>query len=312
MSRFLSTVVTFLFVTFAFADTIVMKNEADTLTDCVVLQETQANITVLHETGLLIIPRSLVQSVNKDSKQLSSKKQITSTRIADYRSIIVNLASQKWATDLRQIPATVIDTGILKNVPYKSHHAGIDYEINVYGDPGAPASFEIGIYRSLLNDEKARKNCIEFACSLLPEPSDCAILNALNLTQDSVSRNGLTFEITPPTAADAYGGWWVSIYNEKALDAVRASDEEMQSLTVAKSTSGTSPTPTVAPPVAKPTPQIANESSLESLSSWSTSDYSYSRKSTNSSSGRVYVRGYYRKDGTYVKPHTRSRRSRRH
>ena len=33
--------------------------------------------------------------------------------------------------------------------------------------------------------------------------------------------------------------------------------------------------------------------------------------SSSSSSGRVYVRGYYRKDGTYVKPHYRSKPKKR-
>ena len=50
----------------------------------------------------------------------------------------------------------------------------------------------------------------------------------------------------------------------------------------------------------------------------STSGYSYSSSSYSGSSGysgtgggSVYVRGYYRKDGTYVRPHTRSRPTRR-
>lgn len=37
---------------------------------------------------------------------------------------------------------------------------------------------------------------------------------------------------------------------------------------------------------------------------------SYSNKSKKSSSGTVNVRGYYRKNGTYVRPHTRSSRKR--
>ncbi|MDO5104474.1 MAG: hypothetical protein Q4D72_01130 [Capnocytophaga sp.] len=37
---------------------------------------------------------------------------------------------------------------------------------------------------------------------------------------------------------------------------------------------------------------------------------SYSNKSKKSSGGSVNVRGYYRKNGTYVRPHTRSSRKR--
>ncbi len=37
----------------------------------------------------------------------------------------------------------------------------------------------------------------------------------------------------------------------------------------------------------------------------------YSSKPTSTNSGTVHVKGYYRKNGTYVKPHTRSAPSRR-
>jgi hypothetical protein len=41
------------------------------------------------------------------------------------------------------------------------------------------------------------------------------------------------------------------------------------------------------------------------------SSYNYSSGSTRSSGGSVSVKGYHRKDGTYVRPHTRSASSRR-
>ncbi|AZB08464.1 hypothetical protein EG344_06195 [Chryseobacterium sp. G0162] len=40
------------------------------------------------------------------------------------------------------------------------------------------------------------------------------------------------------------------------------------------------------------------------------STYNYSSSRTNSSGGSVSVKGYHRKDGTYVRPHTRSAPSR--
>lgn len=36
-------------------------------------------------------------------------------------------------------------------------------------------------------------------------------------------------------------------------------------------------------------------------------EYIKKRNKYNSHSGKVYVKGYYRKDGTYVRPHTRSK-----
>lgn len=68
---------------------------------------------------------------------------------------------------LVQIPATVIDKGVLRNVPYKSYRAG-DYEVNVYGDPDQPARVEIGVYRSLLTSQDAKHNCVDFLTSACP------------------------------------------------------------------------------------------------------------------------------------------------
>lgn len=60
---------------------------------------------------------------------------------------------------------------------------------------------------------------------------------------------------------------------------------------------------------------IPLESPLNFLSNSSSSSSSISKSleesSTTNSSGDIYVRGYYRKNGTYVRPHTRSRSGRR-
>ena len=138
-------------------------------------------------------------------------------RLPDYRTIIVAAAVQTWASGLQQIPATVIDNGVLRNVPNKSICAGRDYEVNVYGDPSEPAGFEIGIDRALLDDDSAKPGCVAFVCSLLGHPADRQVVRGLSLQKDKKERNQLTFEITPPTDPDAYGGSWVSTYSEGLL-----------------------------------------------------------------------------------------------
>jgi hypothetical protein len=138
---------------------------------------------------------------------------------------------QQWVTDLQPIPAVVIDKGVLKNVPYKSYQAG-NYEINIYGDPERPAGLEIGVYNELLKSVKAKSNCIDFLAALLASSADQQLLRSLQLTKDSKERDGLTFEITPETDEDAYGGWWVSVYSKPLLDVGRASDEDLKGITV--------------------------------------------------------------------------------
>jgi hypothetical protein len=205
----------------------------------------------------------------------------------------VAAAVEPWAFDFQQIPATVIDNGVLRNVPYKSFRAGHDYEINIYGDPVEPAGFEIGLHGGLLDDDSAKQNCIAFICSLLREPADREAVRGLSLEKGKIVQKGLTLEVTPPSDPDAYGGWWVSAYNEGVLNSVRASDKEMESITVARNS-------------LKRSKRAA--ASADSTEEWSSQDLQYARApgKSHSGGGSVYVGGYSRSNGTYVQSYTRS------
>jgi hypothetical protein len=231
----------------------------------------------------------------------------------------------------------VIDKGVLRNVPYASYR-GAGLELNVYGDPESPAGVELGVVdgasvgesavaclvlksgskirgeiaqqdtraftikvaggtmtverEKVLRVEEApdrhrsdeiKRAVVQLVERLLREPADCAALGTLKLEQDRLTRGGLVFEVTPPTADDAYGGWWVSVYNTEDLERARASTAELREITVVRGGS------------AFPTPQ--------SPAIWTDEDYSRARPVPTG--GTVYVRGYTRKDGTYVQPHTR-------
>src|SRR2546426_12470233 len=95
------------------------------------------------------------------------------------------------------------------------------------GDLDAPAGVELGIYGSLLGKEYFQKNVVEFVASLLASEADRVFLNNLDKKQAKEVRNGLTMEITPETAEDSYGRWWVSVYSEPTLENARATDAEL-------------------------------------------------------------------------------------
>jgi len=93
--------------------------------ECTVLQENSASFTILHNFMVLRVPRSEVRAV----KELDSTDAPATTRpprFAEYTTVIVAAAVQPWASDFQQIPATVIDNGVLRNVPYKSFRTGKD------------------------------------------------------------------------------------------------------------------------------------------------------------------------------------------
>jgi len=181
-------------------------------------------------------------------------------RLPSAPAALEQLRSQGFEKKLEQIPATVVDKGPLRQVPYLSYSGG-DVEVNVYGDPDMPACVEIGTF----GDTNRRAACREVMVSLLPDAEDRRTLNTL--TAGKQTRAGLTFEITPETAPDAYGRWWVSVYDLKALDGSRASETELKSIAGPKPAGGEA---------ARARP-----------------------------GSTVYVNGYYRKDGTYVPGHAK-------
>jgi hypothetical protein len=210
------------------------------------------------------------------------KERFPKERLTNLEGCVDLAAIGEWGSEWQQIPATVIDNGVLKHVPYQSFRSG-DYELNVYGDPDHPACVEIGVGKSLLNSESAKKRCVAFVASLLPDAGDRCLLKSLNLTKDNQNRGDLTFEVTPETAADAYGSWWVSVYDEATLNKSRAAPKELAAITERKDQA---PSPT-----------------------WTPADIQRARPSApdaGATGGTVYVRGYYRKDGTYVQSYTRS------
>jgi hypothetical protein len=155
-------------------------------------------------------------------------------RLPNTKDLVVLLGKQPWGSNLRQIPATVIDKGILRNVPYVSFRCGDDYEINVYGDLDRPAAIEAGVYRKLLDDPTAKKNCVRLVSTLLRHAGDKEIVQGLAPEKDIKTREGMTFEITPPSAEDAYMGWWVSVYSQQRLDRARASAEDLKQISIPK------------------------------------------------------------------------------
>ena len=67
-------------------------------------------------------------------------------KLPSWRVIANDLRTHDAIKSLVEIPATVIDVGDFKNVPYKSFRVNNEVELNIYGDPENPAGVELGIY----------------------------------------------------------------------------------------------------------------------------------------------------------------------
>jgi hypothetical protein len=211
------------------ADTLVLQSRSVTGT---VLQTNGDNVLMMTDYGTLNYSLAIIKEIKIDRAEAADFTP--SGRLPDFRSLVVFLSREPWTQGLKQIPATVIDKGILRNVPYSSYRCVDDYEINIYGDPNDPAGIEAGVSGKLLNDQQARHNCISLVRAVLGRSADKNMLDGLKLEQDLKTDDGFTFEITPPTVEDAYGGWWVSVYSEQKLSLSRASEAELKNISVTK------------------------------------------------------------------------------
>lgn len=287
------------------ADTLVLGSRTVTGT---VLQTNSGNVLLMTDAGTLSYSLAIIREIHIDKAEAPDYS--TTNRLPGSKSLIIQLSRRSWAGEIKQIPATVIDKGILKYVPYVSYRVGADYELNIYGDLDAPAGIELGMYHELASDMKAKINVVKFIASVVGQIQDRNIIGGLNPLKDLQKREGFTFEITPPSAEDSYGGWWLSIYSEQQLDLARASADEIRRISLSKDEAAKS---TSANPVAwtaadmqqaRPSAPLVNSVSPSS-SSGSAGGYS------SSGGGRVFVHSYTKKDGTYVESHYRSAPHRR-
>jgi len=202
----------------------------------------------------------------------ASRQPATEGRLIDSGLIIETFATRFGARDLKQVPSEVIDTGIFRYVPYLTYETARG-ELNIYGDPQHPAGVEIGIYAGKTRTKEELRNLM---AGLLQQAADRELVHGLSLDEDKLERAGLTFEVTPPTGEGSYGGWWISIYDEAAINKARASDAELKTIAVEA-------------PAQKNDPPAEPKKPARKSKEPGTSD-------------RVYIQDYTREDGAYVRP----------
>jgi hypothetical protein len=112
----------------ALADTLVFSSGRTV--NGTVLQTNENNILLLNDYGALNYSRSIIKEVRIERAE---DLYVASTnRFPSSKQALLLLSRRPWASNLKQIPATVIDKGILRNVPYISFRCGGDYEAKPY------------------------------------------------------------------------------------------------------------------------------------------------------------------------------------
>lgn len=241
-----------------------------------IILNTRDSVTIQCEFEECVVPKSNILRID-DSVDALYTEAGRRGDLPAWRVIANDLRTHDGIKTLEEIPATLIDTGVFENVPYKSFRVNHDIELNIYGDPNDPAAIELGIYGRRSGDQKLRRFLRSYIAGYLTSTEEVAALYSLGLKEGSANAGMLTVEIAPPDAPDAYGAWWISLYNKKDLAAARLDAKEYATLV-------------------RPMDEVIGKDGKVLANAWS----SHQADMMNKKGPMVIRRGFYRdKDGAF-------------
>lgn len=208
-------------------------------------------------------------------------RQAAPPRIQVLDAVLASAEGFPCVAGLQSIPATVVEVGVFGNVPYQSFSSG-QVEVNAYGDPGELVGLEAG---TRVEDPAVQQCLLQFIASQPLLAADQQRVQRLTIAPALDQQPGLSVEVTPRNAPDAFDAWWISLERPEAIAASKAPPEQV----IAVTTPHAQWNP--APPTYYRRPPRA-----------------YVRYPTYRPAGvRVYVPGFTRHRGVYVHPAVRIR-----
>lgn len=184
-------------------------------------------VSVLLDTpeGEKEIPKENIRRIAEGASLADLGMELTKPgRLPHWQSIVRDFRNHDSTRSFRPVPATAIDNGFLRNVPYHSFRVNERAELNIYGDPSDPVAVELGVYGRGARSKKAKLMMREFLAGHLGSGAEIAALYGLDLAGGETRVGRLAIRCTPPEAPDAYGGWWLCIYDPARLEQARVSD----------------------------------------------------------------------------------------
>ena len=199
---------------------VIVKNTADTL----FLQQ-RYRISEFPKSAILRIFDGV--DVGMEFTESGKKGDLPSWRV-----MVNDIRNNDAIKSLTQIPATLIDNGYLKNVPYLSFRINELIEMNIYGNPDDPVAIEFGIYGKLSSNDRLRRVLRSFMAGFLNSRKEVGAISSIPFAGGDKKAGDFRIRITPASAPDAYGAWWICLYNPKTLESSRVSDSEYAKATL--------------------------------------------------------------------------------
>ncbi len=190
-----------------------------------ILRNSPHDVLIQTEKSEVLVPKSEIRRIHDAPDDDVFFADITNRGdLPSWRSIVHDLRTHDSIKSFEQIPATRIENGLLRNIPYLSFRVNELDELNVYGNPDNPAAIEFGIYgRGRLTEQK-RRVFREFIAGHLDTRAEIAALYSLGRDKREASAGRLSFRLISPDDPDGYGGWWIVVYHSGRIDKARVSD----------------------------------------------------------------------------------------
>jgi hypothetical protein len=250
---------------------VIVKNTADT----VFLQQ-RYQISEFPKSGIVRIFDGV--DVGMEFTEVEKKGDLPSWRV-----MVNDIRNNDSIKSLRQIPATLIDNGYLKNVPYLSFRINDYIEMNVYGNADDPAAIEFGLYGKLSFSEKLRRTLRSFMAGFLSSREEVAAIYSIPFSGGEKSAGDFRIRITPASAPDAYRAWWICLYNPERLKSARVGDEAYAKATM-------------------PPEQIVGSSGKVKSGVWNEEFLTHSLRSRKGGdSASLFVPGFFRESGGWLR-----------
>jgi hypothetical protein len=193
-----------------------------------IVRNDEVMLTLQQKMGEKDIPKNIIRRIIDNRHQEAYFAQIMDPgKLPPWRMVVQDLRSDDNIQSFREVPATAITNGYLKNIPYLSFRINKRIEMNVYGNPENPVCLEFGIYeRNAEEITKFKKIIRAYLAGILGSRAEVGALYALPESGGDLRVKQVALKVLPPTAPDAYHGWWLSVYRPDALASARVSDAD--------------------------------------------------------------------------------------
>ena len=192
------------------------------------------SVTLQQKMGEKDIPKSWIRRIDDEPDDSFYFSDIINPgKLPPWRMVVQDFRYDDNIKSFREVPATAITIGYLKNIPYLSFRVNKRVEMNVYGNPENPVCLEFGIYEKSPEEiTKFKKIIRAYLAGILNSRAEVGALYALPETGGDMRVGQIALKVLPPTSPEADQGWWLSIYRPNALDSARVSNAEYEKVTV--------------------------------------------------------------------------------